>query len=181
MIYALVCESGEYSNVEYEIVAYYETEAEAIQGKEYYDEERKLTEELVAIKRGYVTQREYSIVQVMKGKEGLENILQLRETYKKLFEEAKKEMAERKIKEIIEQEEKQLQYEKKIRNEIHAFLDWWESHDAYFEEKKHAKLRDISNAFIAYTTLRAGMDDHRAMKWYMENKELLWGHRGKRV
>lgn len=92
MIYALICKTGDLPGIEYEIVAYYETEDEAKQGKQYYDEEQKYTEELVAIHGGYVVPRDYNIVSVMKSKASSDSINTLRSTFKKLIQEEKEKL-----------------------------------------------------------------------------------------
>lgn len=72
-----------------------------------------------------------------------------------------------------------MQYEIQMRNDVHAFLDWWESPSAYSEDARYDKIRDISHTFISYATRRSGMDDKRAMTWYTENKDALWRNRSK--
>lgn len=69
-------------------------------------------------------------------------------------------------------------YDAKLRATVHAFLDWWESPDAYVESRKPAKLRNIAQAFITYATYQCGKEDHRVMSWYNEHKDLLWRYRG---
>lgn len=172
MIFVLVCESGEYSDVEYEVMNYYDSYEDAHTGQQYYEEETRLTQELVAIHGGYTVPRRYSIIHVMKG---MHDIDQLRKQFAKRIEDAKQIQVDKMIQRTVQQEENRMQLERKMQNDVHAFLDWWESNDPFFEAKQPAKLRDICSTFYAYTALQMGVKDERAMTWYTKHKELLIG------
>jgi len=164
MVYLVICEIGEYSDFDVDIMYYFSIKSEAHEMKEQLEKEQEIQNEIDRYLGEPVRKVDYLVVDVQHGpfvfpderkKQRIAALQKSLEDAKAWRKKNDEDMAMKRT-----QQEQQLMKEHEF--ELEQFKQWWEGGfalDPFFAEKRSAKFRSV----------------HKHMEWYMQhgnNQEL---------